>query len=172
MKTLLIGYGNPGRRDDGLGAALADAIEARHIDGVTTDADYQLNIEYAADIQSADKVIFADASQSAEEPFEFKQVNPADEVTFTTHSVSPESVLAVCIDMFGRAPEAHVLAIRGYSFEMQEGLTEQAGRNLTQAVEFLSGYLIESGGRPDPSPTVSNRASRSQAQMDPSFPAH
>jgi hydrogenase maturation protease len=144
MKTLLIGYGNPGRRDDGLGAALADAIEARHIGGVTTDADYQLNIEYAADIQTVDKVIFADASENAAEPFEFKSLSPADRVTFTTHSVSPESVLAGCQDLLGHAPEAHVLAIRGYSFEMQEGLTEQALSNLAQAVKFLSGYLSES----------------------------
>ena len=141
MKTLLIGYGNPGRQDDALGAALADAIEARHIDGVTTDADYQLNIEHAADIQTADRVIFADASENASEPFEFKSLSPADQVTFTTHSVSPESVLAVCMDLFGHAPEAHVLAIRGYSFEMQEGLTEEARLNLEKAVVFLSEHL-------------------------------
>ena len=47
-KVLLIGYGNPGRLDDGLGPALAAAVEKLAIPGVTVDADYQLNVEDAA----------------------------------------------------------------------------------------------------------------------------
>ena len=39
VKTLLIGYGNPGRLDDGLGPALAEAVAKLAIPGVTVEAD-------------------------------------------------------------------------------------------------------------------------------------
>ena len=35
---LIIGYGNPGRRDDGLGPALAEIMEAKRLRGVAVDA--------------------------------------------------------------------------------------------------------------------------------------
>jgi len=143
MLIHVIGYGNPGRRDDGLGVALAAEIESLALHGVTADSDYQLNVEYSADICSVDVVVFADASVNAPEPFEFTRIQPAREITFTTHSVSPASVLAVCQDIYGRCPEAYQLAVRGYSFELGEGLTEEAMGNLRRAVEFLSGFITE-----------------------------
>ena len=50
-RVLVIGYGNPGRQDDGLGAAVIERLEALGLEGVTVDADYQLNIEDAADMR-------------------------------------------------------------------------------------------------------------------------
>ena len=47
---LLIGFGNPGRLDDGLGPALADAIEKLALPGVTVESNYQLTVEDAAEI--------------------------------------------------------------------------------------------------------------------------
>ena len=46
--VLVIGYGNPGRMDDGLGPATIDELEKLAIDGVDLDADYQLTVEDAA----------------------------------------------------------------------------------------------------------------------------
>ena len=45
--TLLIGYGNPGRGDDGLGPAFARRIAARGLPGVTVEIDYQLTVDHA-----------------------------------------------------------------------------------------------------------------------------
>ena len=36
MKALVIGYGNPGRLDDGLGPALAEAVEKLDLPGLIT----------------------------------------------------------------------------------------------------------------------------------------
>ena len=60
-KILLIGYGNPGRSDDGLGPALAAQIAALGLAGVTVDIDYQLTVDHAALIATQDVVVFADA---------------------------------------------------------------------------------------------------------------
>ncbi|EAV45491.1 Ni,Fe-hydrogenase maturation factor [Stappia aggregata IAM 12614] len=63
---LLIGYGNPGRGDDGLGPALSEAIAARSLPGLEVDTDYQLVAEHALAVSSHDVVIFADAEIGGE----------------------------------------------------------------------------------------------------------
>ena len=136
-RVLVLGYGNPGRQDDGLGPAAAKAVAAWAHPGVDTDADYQLNIEHGAQLAAYDAVVFIDASTTAPEPFEFERVAPSDAVTFTTHAVSPGSVLAIAADHFGGAPEAWVLGIRAYAFEFMQDLTPKAGENLAQALEHM-----------------------------------
>ncbi len=136
-RIFVLGYGNPGRRDDGLGPELARRIEELALDGVETDADYQLNIEDAATLASHDIIVFADASKNAPESFIFERLEPAAEVAFTSHSVSPGSVLAICEEHFQARPKAWVLGIRGYEFEFKEGLSPQARDNLEQALAFV-----------------------------------
>ncbi len=131
------GFGNPGRQDDGLGPMIIDKLDTENIAGITTDSNYQLNIEDADNISRSDIVIFVDASIDADEPFSFKQIEPSAEITFTTHSMSPESVIALCGDIYGRVPETYVLAVRGYEWEMFEGLSEKAMNNFNEAYRFL-----------------------------------
>ena len=136
-RILVIGYGNPGRQDDGIGPMLAQRLEKAGLAGVSVDADYQLNIEDAAVMAEHDIVLFVDASIEAPDPCSLKRVRPSQEIAFTSHSVSAESVLAICEDHFGAAPEAWILAVRGYEFEMLEGLTPQAQNNSEEAFGFI-----------------------------------
>jgi hydrogenase maturation protease len=141
-KVLFIGYGNPGRLDDGLGPACAQALEQKQLPDVTVDADYQLTVEDAEAVARHDVVVFADAAVNGPEPFEFKRVGRADAMSFSTHSVEPEAVVAMAQDLFGAATRAYVLAIRGYAFnEFGEGLSEQAHRNLDEALRFIEGVI-------------------------------
>jgi hydrogenase maturation protease len=147
IRTLVYGYGNPGRQDDGLGVELARRVEDAGFPGVACDSNYQLNVEDALEIAGYDAVIFADASVSATEPFAFIRLEPAHEISFTTHAMSPGSVLALCEDLYGKKPAAFVLGIRGYSWEQREGLTVQAVSNLEKAFDFLLPLLRESSIR-------------------------
>jgi hydrogenase maturation protease len=137
-KTLVIGYGNPGRLDDGLGPACAERIDSRQLPGVTTDATYQLSIEDAATVAGYDRVVFADAAVDGQEPFSFRPVQPVLQVSFTSHSVAPGAVVAMAMSMFGSKVEAFALGIRGYEFnEFGERLSDRALKNLAAAVGFL-----------------------------------
>ena len=49
-RILLLGYGNPGRCDDGLGPAFAARIEARGLPGLDVFTDYQLTVDHALQI--------------------------------------------------------------------------------------------------------------------------
>ena len=143
VKTLVIGFGNPGRLDDGLGPGLAKAIEGLGLTGVTVDADYQLTVEDAAEAAKHEVVIFADADVSGPEPFRMQRIYPAsDSMSFSTHSVQPEAVLALARDLFQAEPRAYILGIRGYEFdEFGEGLSDQAAKNLVAAVTYLESAL-------------------------------
>ncbi len=145
MKILLYAYGNPGRQDDGLGDALAQMIEKDNLPGVTVDSNYQLNIEDAAIVAEHDTVVFADASVNSAEPFEFSSITPSKEIAFTTHALSPQSVLALCEDVYKKTPPAYLLAIRGYEWEMEEPMTEKAKKNLDEAYQFITEYIRKSG---------------------------
>ncbi len=137
-KVLLIGYGNPGRMDDGLGPAFAEAFEGKRIPGVMVDADYQLTVEDAADIAANDVAVFADAAVVGPEPFFFRPVEPAAELGFSTHSVEPEAVMALACELFGAKTKGYVLGIKGYTFnEFGEGLSAGAMKNLATALEVM-----------------------------------
>ena len=133
-RVLILGYGNPSRGDDGLGLRLAEMLENERPPGVTVEVDFQLNIEDAATAAEYDAVIFVDAAASGGEPFEVRRLEPADEITFSSHIVSAETILAICQDSFSRTPEAYLLAVRGYEFDFSEELSQGAARNLTEAL--------------------------------------
>lgn len=135
---LVIGYGNPGRQDDGLGPAFADAVMALGLPGVEVDTDYQLNVEDAAAAAASECVLFVDADSTGPAPFSVRRLAPAaDGASFSTHSVRPEAVLALAKDLFGAEPETWLLGIRGYEFnEFGEGLSAGAADNLAAALDW------------------------------------
>lgn len=137
-KILVLGYGNPGRGDDGLGPALAERIESLDLAGVTVDAAYQLNIEDAAAVADHDMVVLVDAAVKGSEPFSVRRVTPAADITFTSHLVSAESILAISQDSFGKVPECWLIGIRGYEFDLYEVISEKAERNLAAAFSFIT----------------------------------
>ena len=152
-RTLVCGYGNPGRSDDGLGPALVSRLETElrrsaRRDIVATSR-LQLNIEDSLAISAFDRVVFVDASRRGPDPFRFRAVRPSKGWSFSTHALPPEAVLAWCLELYGRRPQASVLAIRGHRWVLEEGLSPMARRNLDRAEGFLAGRL-GFGRRPRP----------------------
>lgn len=136
-RVLVLGYGNPGRQDDGLGPAAAAAMAARNWPGVTVCDNYQLVIEDALEVAAHDVVVFVDAARDGEAPYEVHPLTPAFEIAFTSHLVKPEVLLALAEQVCGASPQAWLLGIRGYEFEFLEGLTARGAENLALAVAFL-----------------------------------
>jgi hydrogenase maturation protease len=141
-KILLIGFGNPGREDDGIGPALAEEVARWNLPGVTVDSNYQLQVEDSAAVSEADVVIFIDAAAEGPEPFFFKRVSPGGQFEFSSHSVRPEAVLELTKQIFGREVDAYILGIRGYYFnQFKEGLSSGGKKNLWKAMVFLERVL-------------------------------
>ena len=140
-RILLYGYGNPGRQDDGLGPVLVEEIESLHLRGVETDANYQPHIEDAAQIVQYDLVIFVDTTVEEVNNFFVRRLEPARKITFTSHLVKPESILAMCEDMYNTIPVAWLIGVRGYEFEYSEGFTDRASLNYKLALDFIT-YIL------------------------------
>lgn len=146
--SLIYGIGNVGRRDDGLGWAFVDWLEA---EGLCADAEirrhYQLHLEDCELISHKKRVLFIDATKDpAVDSFTLELAEPRLDFSFTSHSISISSVLETCRQCFQCLPEVYVLAIRGYEWELEMGLTEGAQQNLSDAVASIS---LPGGGRPD-----------------------
>jgi hydrogenase maturation protease len=139
---LVIGYGNLGRLDDGLGPRLAEALERFASERVTIDSDYQLQVEYAEEVSRHDVVVFVDAAVSGQEPFYVQEVTPVSGVSFSSHSLGPSEVLGLAHDLFKAQTRGFVVGIRGYEFdEFGERLSAGARANLASAIDFLQSVL-------------------------------
>lgn len=145
VNVIVYGIGNPGRRDDGLGPRLVSRLLEEGTAGADFEIRYQLSVEEAWSIKDRQAVIFADASMDIDAPVKIFEIHPSDSISFTTHEMAPESVLALCLELFGRAPRAFVLAIKGAEWEMGDALSEEAERNLTQATAVLKDFLKNFG---------------------------
>lgn len=145
-RVLVLGYGNPGRQDDGLGPAAAAEIARLAWPRVSVQDNYQLVIEDAADIAEHDVVWFVDAARSGAEPYAIRRLAAVPDLEFTSHLLKAETLLAIVEQYYGRSPAAYLLGIRGYQFEFLEGLTERASVNLAEAVAAMRqkiGTLME-----------------------------
>jgi hydrogenase maturation protease len=142
QRVLIIGFGNPGRADDGLGPALVARVEAWAPPGVDVESDYQLAIEHAQQVADHDLVIFADADASAGAPFRLRRVRPEPAPSFTSHAVSPGAVLALADRCFGRRPEAWLLGLHAADLRsFREGLSPEGEAALMAAEARLRRIL-------------------------------
>lgn len=146
-KILLYGYGNPGRGDDGLGSAFIQSmdewIQKKKLRHISTECNYQLNIEDASTLSQFDAAIFVDASRAEIEAYSFSPVHPAACSAFTTHAVSAGAVVALCAELYGVTPLVYLLQIKGYCWDFGTGLSIRAKKNLQKALHFVQRAVID-----------------------------
>ncbi len=130
--ALVYGIGNVGRQDDGLGWAFIDWLEhAALCPQAELLRHYQLHLEDADLISHKQRVLFVDATKDSQvDTFRIERVTPRMDFSFTSHAISVASILATCEQCFARTPDVMLLTIRGYEWELQEGLTPAAKNNL------------------------------------------
>lgn len=140
---LIYGIGNDGRQDDGLGWAFMDWLEAGgRCQRAEQRRHYQLQLEDADLISSKRRVLFVDASRDERlSTFAITRVTPHLDFSFTSHALSISAVLATCRTCFHRVPEVFQLALRGFEWELQRGLTSGALRNLGIAQAYFGGSV-------------------------------
>jgi hydrogenase maturation protease len=141
--TLVIAIGNPSRGDDALGPLAAERIEAMRLPGLEVLVEFQLQVEHALDLMGRRRVLFIDASASLGEPFKWASVEPRLDASFTSHALAPSAVLFNYQQLVGTPPPAWVLAIRGQSFELGEGLSAPAERALEAALVTVCAWLAQ-----------------------------
>jgi hydrogenase maturation protease len=135
--SLIIGIGNQGRKDDGIGWALVDRIQECGYQG-RCEFRYQLNVEDAELVAQYETVLFIDAThESLPDGYALREVEPISSFTFSTHELSPAAVLHLAEDLYDQKPTGHLLVIQGYEWGIGEGLSDQAAAHLEQLMKSL-----------------------------------
>lgn len=141
--VLLLACGNLSRGDDALGPLLLKFVERNcELSEIELLSDFQLQIEHALDLEDRELVLFMDASAGCAGSFEFTELEPALDSSYTTHAMSPNAVMAVYRTINKHSPPpCFLLGIKGESFELEEELSVNAGKNLELACRFVKSLL-------------------------------
>jgi hydrogenase maturation protease len=144
MAALVIGYGNTLRGDDSVGYQVADYIDQLNWPDVQTIACHQLAPELAAYIAECDYVIFVDAtlpgilSEVSIEPVELKSPTRIE-----THLITPETLMCLAAELYGRRPNAAKVLIPTQAMEFGEALSEIAQVGMNAAIRHIQTLLAE-----------------------------
>jgi hydrogenase maturation protease len=141
--VLLFGYGNLSRGDDALGPLLLEHVESHcNLDAIEILSDFQLQIEHALDLENRHLVLFVDASVVCADAFDFAELEPARDKSYTTHAMSPAAVLDVYQSIKRQMPPpSFLLSIKAEKFELGDGLSASAEINLVEACSFAERLL-------------------------------
>lgn len=105
--------------------------------------DFQLQIEHILDLDYRDRVLFIDASITAAPPFDFYCLNAARDDSYTSHAMSPQSLLAVYEQVRqGVAPASFMLSVAAQSFKLGAAISTQAMQHLNTAITFVENQLL------------------------------
>lgn len=145
--ALLLACGNPLRGDDGFGGWVAskaqEQLANRQLEVVVS---RQFTPEMAEPISTSDTVIFLDCSATSE-PGQISR-HPVEATTrparLMTHHMSPESLLWMSQELYGRVPRvAYLITVGGESFKMEERLSD-AVRGAAPAVLSMVREIVHS----------------------------
>ena len=144
-QTLLIGIGNTGRADDGLGWLFLNRIKQLYPDRFEFEYRYQLQVEDAELISNFDTVLFIDATvDDLPDGIALKVCEPATEYFYSSHMQSPEAILYLAKTLYNKQPETSVLKITGYEWGLGKPLSSPARQNLDCAADlFRKNYILQ-----------------------------
>jgi hydrogenase maturation protease len=125
--SLIIGYGNAIRSDDGTGLKAAAAIEREAcLAGARVIAAHQLVPEMAEPVARADRVLFLDASHAGA-PGEIRCERTHRDREFQlaalSHDLSPGALLELAARHFQAEPATWLLTITGSNFDLGESFS-------------------------------------------------
>ena len=152
-RTLVIGYGNPYRRDDGVAFHVVNDLRQRlgapplqpdedGLDdlgrGVDTIMLHQLLPETAPLFADYATAIFVDAHIGAIAE-DVRVISVQEEYGFqaVTHHMSPGMLLALARAANGKAPAGYLVSIRGYDFDFGLEISKGCKVNANSAVQKI-----------------------------------
>jgi hydrogenase maturation protease len=147
--TLIVGYGNLWRSDDGVGCRAAYELEQIYRDDpeVEVIASQQLTPEMADDVARSKFVLFLDAA-TGEKPGTLRQttLSPCRGPSGFTHQLTASSLLAAAEQLYGDAPEAMCITLVGWSLELGSQLSAEAAHSFPEMIR-LAQNAVESHRR-------------------------
>ncbi len=158
-RTLVIGYGNVHRADDGVAYHVVNALRQRlgqeslgedltGLENLGAETDSILLTQLAPELMDTlvhyDQVIFVDAHVRDDAPdLHCEPVSATYGPSAFTHHMTPGMLLALLKAIHHREPAGHIVSIRGHDFDFHNSLSPSAQALVGPAVELIVGLLGE-----------------------------
>jgi hydrogenase maturation protease len=138
--VLVIGYGNTLRGDDAAGVRAAELIVQR-VQEIECLCVHQLMPELAENISRTDLVIFFDAQAGCTD-LTVRSLAAVPVSLLHTHIVSPEILLTLSRDVYGRLPsQAYAIGIPAFQFDFSEELSPETQQAVLTAADRALEYI-------------------------------
>jgi hydrogenase maturation protease len=141
LRTLLIGYGNTLREDDGFGAAVARKA-ARRLSakaGFEAISATQLTIEMSEKIAGYDRVIFADLNIECAAGILAVPIARGYDANY--HALSPWGLLRIAREFYGFTGEVLIFSAGAASLGYKEKPTPLLQKRAREVAEFLESFI-------------------------------
>ena len=146
-KTLVIGYGNTLRGDDGAGVRAAELIAKRRPE-IECVCLHQLVPELAEQIAEYNTVFFIDADVNVTQPNARLAAPSVEADQPRTHFISPESLLSLSRQLYQKIPaKTYVIGIPASNFEFSEELSESTRKAVEESVRLVESLLPPEGSK-------------------------
>ncbi len=161
-RALIVGLGNPSRRDDGLGRYVVNEVRrcrgqrelSPYEDGLDEEGGVvdsvllpQLAYEVAELAAGYDTLVVVDARVSGGPTVSVERVDPEvrPPSRMLSHDMHPSEIIALCRALFGRAPETFVVSLAGVDYDFGTGLSPEVEARLPSVVDAVLGLIDPSG---------------------------
>lgn len=154
MRVLVIGFGNPSRQDDGVGLAVVNGLRARLGQAPLDEGDdgfsdlghsldtlflQQLSPELAETLTDYDHVVLVDAHFGLyPELVHRAPLDPQAGPAIVSHHFKPGTLLSLARQLYGRAPTAELISVRGFAFDFTSELSPETAAGVEQVIEELA----------------------------------
>lgn len=160
-RTLIIGYGNVDRADDGVALEVVNALRRRQGREALGEENTGME-ELGAEVDSAflsqltpdlmeilcgyDRVVFVDAHVcEGFDDLHCEPVTPEYTPSIITHHLTPGMLLALIKALYQREIVGLIVSIRGHDFDFHRGLSRETGAHVQPAVAYILQWL--NGGK-------------------------
>lgn len=168
QKTLIVGYGNPDREDDGVAYHLLNRIANELIIQSITfssegldDFDHlppssgntqihllftlQLTPDLAEFFSSFERICFLDAHTGAvPEDVHLEILSPGYQKSPFTHHMTPQTCLGLMDAIYKKQSDAILISIRGYEFGFNRSLSLQTANLMESALQQIMDWIFSS----------------------------
>lgn len=157
-RTIVIGYGNPDRQDDGvawhilcnlanrLGRPTPSFEEGFTISGDDPDLYFvlQLTPELGELMAKYQRICLIDAhTGSIPENVKLTQLKPEYQKSPLTHHTTPQTCLAFAKSIYNSEPEAILVSVRGFEFNFSHHLSSKTKNLASQAEQIIWTWLAK-----------------------------
>jgi hydrogenase maturation protease len=157
MRTLVVGYGNADREDDGVAWHILNKLAKRlglpesssPEEGFSPSGGrvellfvLQLTPELSEIISEFDRVCFVDAHTGrVHSDLHIEEVKSEFQSSPFTHHMTPATSLAISEQLYRSKPEAILVSVRGFDFGFSRSLSEKTSRLAGRAAEHIYNWM-------------------------------